>query len=111
MIIIEKFERVQIEEMNRTVYWAYEFSKKAGNERIDLGELIWENDVEEIVSFLREAGVTEFTISQTYSGLLNLLAEFEKHGCKVQGLTNVYSRYEDLFTGKHKLIPAIRMVL
>ena len=109
-MVIEKFENaLQVEGMNRTLYWAYEYSKKAMNQRIDFSEVIWENEVEEIVRQLHEAGVTEFTISSTFSGLISVLAEFERNGCRLKGMTNVFSRYTDLITGEQKLVPAVKM--
>lgn len=34
--------------INSTMYWAYENSKKAGNETIDFSDVIWDGDIEPI---------------------------------------------------------------
>lgn len=117
MTKIELFERA-IEEkaasladygINGTLFWAYRESIEAENENIDFSDVIWEKDIEEITTAMKEYQISEFTISSTFSGLISTLAEFEKHGFKMAGLTEVNARYRDVFTGKRERIPAIRM--
>lgn len=97
--------------INGTMFWSYRDSQEAENELLDFHECIWEKDVEEIVKACRDNGVEQFTISSTFSGLIGILAEFEKHGCKIGGLTQVNAPYKDIFTGKHEIIPALIMNL
>lgn len=118
MKTIEIFETIMGEKRNprmagsnATMYWAYVESKEAGNDLIDFHEVIWEEDIPEIVRICRENDITEFTISCTFSSLIETLAEFEKRGCKMNGLTQVYARYTDWQTGKHAVVPAIKMSL
>ncbi len=117
MTKIELFERA-IEEkaasladygINGTLFWAYRNSIFAERELIDFDEVIWEKDIEEIATAMKEYGIKEFTISSTFSGLIFTLAEFKKHGFKMAGLTEVNARCTDIFTGKRELVPAIRM--
>lgn len=95
---------------------AYFYSKSAGNRLLNFAEVIWEKDVEQIIANCRRFGISDFTISSTYSGLLTTLAEFEKHGCHMVRLTEVYANYY-AFTGnfeeepQHEVIPAILMRL
>mgnify|MGYP006356452999 CR=1 FL=1 len=95
--------------INSTLYWAYEESKDAEREYIDFSEVIWERDIEQIVKNLLENGIHKFTISSTFSGLIGTLAEFEKHGFKIDGLTKVNARWTDTFTGKREIVPALLM--
>ena len=97
--------------LNLTLYWAYRKSKQNGNELIDFPEVIWEEDIEPIADFLKAKGITEFTISSTFSSLIPTLAAFEKQGFHMNGLTEVIAEYTDLITGKPKIIPAIHMKL
>ena len=97
--------------INPTVYWAYFYSKEAGNDLIDFNEVIWDNDIPEIVRTCRENNIREFTISTTMSSLIKTLAEFEKLGCKVFGIMQVKTRYDNFLTGKKDIIPAIKMIL
>lgn len=96
--------------VNSTLYWAYRTSKEeSGNDLIDFNEVIWDYDIKEIADTLREEEITEFTISSTFSSLIETLAEFEKHGIYMNGLTTVNARYTDWQTGEYAKIPAIKM--
>ncbi len=97
--------------INHTLFWAYNHSKEAGNELIDFDEVIWDEDIQAITSCLIEEGITEFTISSTFSSLIATLAAFEKEGIKMARLTTVKARYTDWKTGEHALIPAIKMTV
>ena len=65
----------------------------------------------EIVKALKENGICKFTISSTFSSLIETLAAFEKEGIRMAGLTEVNATYSDWKTGKKAKIPAIRMTL
>jgi hypothetical protein len=80
----EAFEKAHI---NNTLYWAYMHSKEKGYDLIDLCDVIWEYDVEDIVNQLRAFGVNEFTISSSYSSLLNVVKKFIDLGCTLKGMT------------------------
>ena len=80
-------------------------------ELIDFNEVIWDYDIEEIAQTLRANDITEFTISSTFSSLIETLAAFEKQGISMAGLTTVKARYTDWKTGEHALIPAIKMTV
>ena len=114
---IELFEKAIAEQaaslkdwgVNPTLFWAYRNSITAGNDRIDFGEVIWDSEVGEIAETLKENGITEFTISSTFSSLIPTLAEFAKHGFQMAGLTEVKANYTDFQTQERAVIPAIRM--
>ena len=114
---IELFERAIAEKaaslkewgINPTLFWAYRNSITAGNDRIDFGETIWDNEVGEIARTLKENGITEFTISSTFSSLIPTLAEFARQGFQMAGLTEVKANYTDFRTQEQAAIPAIRM--
>ena len=96
--------------INRTLFWAYRTSKEESeNDLIDFNEVIWDYDIKEIADTLRAEGIKEFTISSTFSSLIETLAEFEKHGIYMNGLTTVNARHTDWNTGKQARIPAIKM--
>ncbi len=95
--------------INNTLYWAYQAAKESGNNNIDFNEVIWDYDIEAIVKNLRDAGITEFTISSTFSSLIETLAAFAAQGVTMNGLTQVYARYTDWNTGEPAIIPAIKM--
>lgn len=115
---IEAFEnalanQVDLREVgiNSTVFWAYRDSQEAESDTLNFSEVIWEKDIPAIVECCRENDVHEFTISSTFSGLLETLAEFEKMGCKLAGLTTVKTRFTDFLTGEKEVRPAVMMKL
>ena len=103
--------------VNHTFSQAYFYSLEAGNDLINFGEVIWDYDIDEIIENCQRFGITEFTISSTFSSLILTIAEFEKKGCKLQGLVEINSRHDDwkaCFEGKPSVkerIPAFRLSL
>ena len=97
---------------NPTFGQAYLYSLEAGNDLPNFGEVIWDNEIEQIIADCRKTGTTEFTVRSTFSSLIETLAEFQKHGCMMKGLTEINSRYDiDWQTHEKKRIPAILMSL
>ena len=107
----EDNEFFRTHKINLTLFSAYRQQKYTENKLIDFSEVIWEEDIEPISDFLKSEGITEFTISSTFSSLIQTLAGFEKHGYRMNGLTEVNTNYTDFTTGKKKIVPAIRMSL
>ena len=116
---IERFEQaienkvkdLRAEGINPTLFWAYRESIEAGNEKINFSECIWEQEIEDIANCLKENGILEFTISSTFSSLIETMAEFQKHGFKMAGLTEVNARYPAIGSDEKAKIPAIRIIL
>lgn len=66
--IEEKARNLKDAGINPTLFWAYRTSKEeSGNDLIDFNEVIWDYDIKEIADCLRAEGITEFTISSTFS--------------------------------------------
>ena len=118
MITIKKFDEarenrvmdLQAEGINPTMYWAYERSREVNN-ILNFNDVIWDRDIPEIVKSCRELGIKEFTISCEFSGLISTLAEFEKHGVHMAGLTKVKLEHRDFETGEHAVASAIKMIV
>ena len=103
-------------DVNPTFGAAYFYSQDAGNDLINFSEVIWDYDIDEILENCRRFEITEFTISSTFSSLIITLAEFEKRGCKLQGLVEINSRHDDwkaCFEGESRKerIPALKISL
>ena len=107
--IANQVKDIRAEGINATAFWAYRKSIDAGNDLIDFSEVIWDEDVEPIAETFRQNGITEFTISSTFSGLIATLAAFDKQGFKMAGITEVNANYTDWMTNERAKIPAIRM--
>jgi len=108
--IADKASNLNAYGINGTMFWAYRKSTEAGNDHINFEETIWDEDIGPIASCMNENGITEFTVSSTFSGLIPTLAAFEKHGFRLEGITEVNAGYRDRGTGENARIPAIRMV-
>lgn len=116
MKTIDKIEKVKnmnvlLEDVgiNRTFYWAYIKTQETTNENLDFEDVIWENDVEGIIKNCKEFGLKEITISSRFSSLIDILAEFEKQGAKLIGLTKVTSRFYACGTNNYELINALKI--
>ena len=103
--------------INGTLFWAYRTSKETGNELIDFNEVIWDYDIDPILENCRRFGIEAFTISSTFSSLILTIAELQKRGCKLDGLVEINSRYDDWRAGldgserRKERIPAFKMSL
>ena len=95
--------------INPTLFWAYRKLEDTGNDKIDFNEVIWDEDIEAIAETLDANGITEFTISCNFSGLIRTLVAFEKVGFKMAGTTQVNANYTDIRTGKYAQVDALRM--
>ena len=108
-LYIEEFEKVMAggikssKGINRTLFWAYEMSVENNNDYLNFNDAIWTDDIAPIVEACKKYEIEEFTISSTCSGLTTTLADFEKHGCKVCGLTKANTGY------KGETVPAIKL--
>ena len=116
MKTIDKIEKVKnmnvlLEdvEINRTFYWAYIRTQETTNEILDFEDVIWESDVEGIIKNCKEFGLKEITISSRFASLIDILAEFEKQGAKLAGLTQVTSRFYACGTNNYELINAVKI--
>ena len=107
----EDNEFFKTHKLNLTLFTAYRQQKHTGNELIDFSEVVWEDDIAAISEFLKAEGITEFTISSTFSSLIQTLAEFEKYGFFFFFFTSLNEIYTDFTTGKLRVVPAIRMRL
>ena len=108
--IANQVKDIHAEGINATAFWAYRRSEDAGNDLIDFSEVIWDEDIAPIAETFRENGITEFTISSTFSGLIATLAAFDKSGYKMAGITEVNANYTDWNTNERARVPAIRLV-
>ena len=95
--------------INPTFGAAYFYSQDAGNELINFAEVIWDYDIDAIIENCKRLGVTAFTISSTFSSLIQTIAELQKRGCTLDGLVEINSRYDDWKTGEKERIPAFKM--
>lgn len=102
--------------VNPTFGQAYFYSKEAGNRLLNFADVIWEKDIDEIIANCRKFGITDFTISSSFSGLLATIAAFEAKGCHIVRMVEVNATYY-AFTGniheepRKAILPALLMRL
>ena len=116
MKTIDKIEKVKnmnvlLEDVgiNRTFYWAYIRTQETTNENLDFEDVIWESVVEGIIKNCKEFGLKEITISSRFASLIDILAEFEKQGAKLIGLTKVTTRFYACGTNQPEIINALKI--
>lgn len=83
------------EGINGTMFWAYRHSKDAGCEDLNFYEAIWERDIVYIVETCRKESIEQITISSTFSGMPEVLWEFVKLGCSVEGMKTIPEKYKE----------------
>lgn len=109
--ISKNAKRSLLDDMNisRSFVCVYKDAVRDGNEEINFDEVIWDYEIEQIAENLRKFDIHSFTISCTFSGLIETLAKFEELGFKMAGLTKVKARYNNWQTDERAIIPAVRL--
>ena len=112
--LFEDFKHKEIhdfrkDEINPTMYWAYRKSCEAENDILDFNDVIWEHDIQPIVDTCNKVGITEFTISSNFTGLLKTMYELSKRGFSVVGTTEVRANYMDFFKHDKAIVPAVHI--
>lgn len=86
---------------------AYFAAIRNGNDRIDFSGAIHESDTDEILADCRRFGVTEFTVSSTWSGVVTRVAAFVEGGWRLDGMVKVKGDSVDYGTGERITVPAL----
>ena len=90
------------------IYREYAIARKNGNDILDFNDIAWEKDIPEIVRLLRENGITEFTMSSTWSSTVKVCMAFVECGCTLTGMTKIKGDKTCSLTKKneHEILPA-----
>jgi hypothetical protein len=112
--LFEDFKHKEIHDffndgINPTMYWAYRKSCEAENDILDFNDVIWEHDIQPIVDTCNKVGITEFTISSNFTGLLKTIYELDKRGFKTVGVTEVRANYMDFYKQDKAIVPAVHI--
>ena len=68
---------------------AYREARDKGNEYIDFHDVIWDKDVEGLITCLRENGIQHFTFSSGWSSAVETAWLFQENGCTLEGLIRI----------------------
>ena len=79
----------------------YETSRDCGNEYLDINDVVWDKDVELLVTTLRKYGIEQFTFSSGWSSAVDTAWLFQQNGCKLEGLVEI-SGNMDYLKGEHE---------
>lgn len=97
--VLENKEMVIDLGIHRDIYWGYHHAKRNGNKVIDFNDLKWPDEVPQIVDQLRTLNIQEFTISSTWTSLMDVLAAFSMENVEMQGMTQILTGDTDFETG------------
>nr|DAJ98131.1 MAG TPA: hypothetical protein [Caudoviricetes sp.] len=86
---------------------ALEDQKRTNNEYINFSDMIWTQDIEDLIPQLEAIDCNKFTISCCSSLLLANLVEFKRFGFKVIDSVIINDSYIDITTGELAKIPAV----
>ena len=70
-------------------FWRFERSWSVGNNYIDFSEVIADKDVPSIVSTLKSLGFRKFTLSSTWSSVVETAWLFTKNNCSLDGMVEI----------------------
>ena len=80
----------------------YEVSRDSGNDYLDISEVVWDKDVADLITAMRENGIEHFTFSSTWSSAVETAWLFLQNGCKLEGLIEINSRYTGWNSDEHE---------
>lgn len=85
------------------IWREYEKARENGNELLDINDVVWDKDVDPLVSGLREFGIEQFTFSSGWSSAVDTAWLFQKNGCKLIGLVEINGNMDFLKDEHEKL--------
>lgn len=86
----------------KRIWSAYETAKDCGNEYLDLNDTIRDNEVEGLVTCMKEYGIEAFTFSSTWSSAVETAWLFQKAGCTLAGLIEINSQHKAFMSDEYE---------
>lgn len=84
------------------IWREYEISRDSGNTYLDINDVVWDKDVEGLISCMRDTGIDHFTFSSGWSSAVETAWLFQKNGCRLEDLIEINSHHKDIFTGEQE---------
>ena len=84
------------------IWREYEKARENGNELLDINDVVWDKDVESLISCMREHGIEKFTFSSSWSSAVETAWLFQKAGCKLEGLVEINSQHKAIMSDKYE---------
>ena len=67
----------------------YEVSRDNGNEILNFDDIIWDDDVEDLIACMKENGIKDFTYSSKATNAIETLSLFKQAGCTIGDLVEI----------------------
>ena len=83
------------------IWREYDKARENGNELLDINDVVWDKDVETLVTTLQKYGIEKFTFSSGWSSAVDTAWLFQQNGCKLEGLVEI-SGNMDYLKGEHE---------
>jgi hypothetical protein len=88
------------------VYRMYESSMNRGNAAIDINEVIWDKDLDDLMDAMKENGITRFTYSSEWSSAVLTAWKFIEAGWKLVGMEMINGCNTDYSEKSYVKVPA-----
>lgn len=98
----ELMDHLTMEGNDIHIYQLYEEARNCGNEYIDFHDVIWEKNVEKMITNLRKNGISHFTFSSGWSSAVDTAWLFIQNGCTLEGLIEINRPSINFETGEHE---------
>ena len=89
------------------IWREYQSSREHGNLNLNLSEVIWDEQVPEIVACMKANGIERFTFSAKYTEAIKTAWLFQQEGYVLEGFVEINSRYTDAY-GNSEKVPALQ---
>ena len=77
------------DDVQRFIWYAYKESRDNGNKYINFSNLTRKHKVNDYVRCMKKQGFTHFTMTSTWSNVVEVAWRFEEAGCELCGMTHV----------------------
>lgn len=84
------------------LYREYEQAKDCGNTYLDINDVVWDKDVEELIACMKENGIEHFTFSSTWSSAVETAWLFQKAGCHLEDLIEINSHCKAFMSDEYE---------
>ena len=75
-------------------YRAWQTSLRRKEDEVEMDDFLWEKEVKDFLSTLREAGIKTFVYTNQSTAVMENLHQFAAEGCRLEGLCTI-TRHED----------------
>ncbi|MBO5571014.1 MAG: hypothetical protein J6A79_19120 [Clostridia bacterium] len=75
-------------------YRAWQTSLRRKEDEVEMDDFLWEKEVADFISALREAGIKTFVYTNQSTAVMENLHQFAAEGCRLEGLCTI-TRHED----------------